>query len=232
MSATAAAAFADSPTATHSAAGSGPRTIAEALPIFVRYGSPRVLLAALATALAVRVWLGDWTWWDLAPIAGLAVYWPIQEWLIHVFILHFKPVTLFGREVDFRVPRKHRHHHREPWRIDILFIPFHTWLYSLPLLLLIWFGITPTPALAMTGVTAHLALALHYEWVHYMVHTRYWPRTALYQRLWRNHRLHHFKNEHYWYGVTMLSGDHLLRTAPAVQDVATSPTARTLLDAA
>ncbi|MDX2168661.1 MAG: fatty acid hydroxylase family protein, partial [Deltaproteobacteria bacterium] len=49
-----------------------------------------------------------------------------------------------------------------------------------------------------------------------------------YQRLWRNHRLHHFKNEHYWFGVTMLSGDRLLRTAPAVKDVETSPTARNL----
>lgn len=83
----------------------------------------------------------------------------------------------------------------------------------------------------MTGLTAHFVLALHCEWVHSLAHTRYWPRSALYQRLWRNHRWHHFKNEHYWFGVTMLSGDRLLGTQPAVQDVPTSPTARSLLAA-
>ena len=51
---------------------------------------------------------------------------------------------------------------------------------------------------------------------------------AYYQRLRDNHRRHHFKNEHYWFGVTMLGGDQLLQTAPAVAAVATSPTARDL----
>ena len=64
--------------------------------------------------------------------------------------------------------------------------------------------------------------------MHYLVHTRYTPRSARYQRLWRNHRLHHFKNEHYWFGVTMLSADRLLRTAPDPESVERSETARTL----
>ena len=29
---------------------------------------------------------------------------------------------------------------------------------------------------ALTGITAHIALALHYEWVHFLVHTRWRPR--------------------------------------------------------
>jgi hypothetical protein len=61
-----------------------------------------------------------------------------------------------------------------------------------------------------------------------MIHTRYRPRIGYYQRLARNHLLHHFRNEHYWFGVTMLQGDHLLRTAPDPQQVATSRTALTL----
>ena len=209
-------------------AADSPRTIREALPVFVRHGSPRILISALLAALAVRVWLASWSWWDLVPIATLALYWPIQEWLIHVYILHFKPFTLFGRTIDFRVPRSHRRHHRAPWDIDILFIPMHSFLYTIPIVCLIWFALAPNAALAMTGVVTHLALTLHYEWVHFIVHTRVMPRSALYQRLWRNHRWHHFKNEHYWFGVTMLSGDRLLHTAPALADVATSPTCREL----
>jgi hypothetical protein len=211
------------------AASDSPRTLGEALPVFLRHGSPRILIVALACAIAIRLWLADFSWWDLVPIAALSAYWPIQEWLIHVNILHFRPFTLFGHTIDFRVPRSHRAHHRAPWQIDILFIPMHSFLYTIPLLYVVWRAVTPTAALAWTGLATHFALSLHYEWVHFLVHTRVMPRTALYQRLWRNHRLHHFKNEHYWYGVTMLSGDHLLGTAPALKTVPTSHTCREIL---
>lgn len=210
------------------AASDSPRTLGEALPVFLRHGSPRLVLAALLVAVAARVAVGDWSAWDVVPVLALGAYWPIQEWLIHVYILHYRPITLFGRRLDFRVPRKHREHHRAPWEIDILFIPMHSFVYSLPLVVALWFLVTPSTPLALTGIVAHLALTLHYEWVHYLVHTRYQPTTAHYQRLWRNHRLHHFKNEHYWMGVTMLSGDRLLGTAPAAKDVETSRTCRAL----
>jgi hypothetical protein len=72
------------------------------------------------------------------------------------------------------------------------------------------------------------ALSLHYEWVHFMIHTRYRPRIGYYQHLARNHLLHHFRNEHYWYGVTMLQADGWLRTAPEPDRVPKSPTAMTL----
>ncbi|HSP98997.1 MAG TPA: sterol desaturase family protein [Candidatus Dormibacteraeota bacterium] len=210
------------------AATDSPRSIAEALPVFLSHGSPRVAVAALVIAVAARLAVGEWSAWDLLPVAAIVAYWPIQEWLIHVYILHYRPLTVFGRQLDFRVPRKHREHHRAPWEIDVLFIPMHSFLYTLPLLVLLWFVVTPSTPLALTGIVAHLALTLHYEWVHYLVHTRYQPTSSHYQRLWRNHRLHHFKNEHYWMGVTMTSGDRLFGTEPAVKDVETSPTCRTL----
>ena len=205
-----------------------PTTPREAFPVFVRHGSPRILIAALAIAFAARLALGAWSAWDLLPLAATLAYWPIQEWLIHVFVLHAKPVRIRGRHFDFRVPRKHREHHRDPWRLELLFIPMHSFLYSIPILLALWFALAPKPALAMTGVACHLALSLHYEWVHFLVHTRVVPRTRYYQRLWKNHRRHHFKNEHFWYGVTMLSGDRWLGTAPDFAAVPTSPTARRL----
>ena len=205
-----------------------PSTLREAIPVFLRHGSPRILIACVALALAVRCAVGDGSPWDVAPIAGLLLFWPLQEWLIHVFILHARPKRVFGRTLDFRVPRKHRAHHRDPWRLDLLFIPMHSFVYSIPMLIGIWFLVTPTMALALTGITAHFALALHYEWVHYLVHTRVQPRRAYYQRLRTSHRRHHFKNEHYWFGVTMLAADHLLRTAPPLASVPTSATARDL----
>ena len=77
-------------------------------------------------------------------------------------------------------------------------------------------------------VLAYLSLA-HYEWVHLMVHTRYRPKTRFYRRLATNHRLHHYRNEKYWLGVTSNLGDRLLGTYPAEKsDVPLSDTARTL----
>jgi sterol desaturase/sphingolipid hydroxylase (fatty acid hydroxylase superfamily) len=93
---------------------------------------------------------------------------------------------------------------------------------------LISFLLTPTTALALTALVAHLSGALHYEAVHFGVHTRVTPKGRFYQRLWQNHRLHHFKNEKFWYGVTRLEGDRLLGTGPDPATVALSPTARTL----
>jgi len=210
------------------AAIGGPRSVREALPVFLSHPSPRILLAALALALCARVWLGSFGPWDLAPPAALLALWPLQEWLIHVVILHWKPRRLFGFELDFAVPRKHRAHHRDPADLGLVFIPLSSYVYTLPLLVVLWLALMPTPALALTGMAAYLALSLHYEWVHFLVHTRWRPRWRPYRALWQQHRLHHFKNEHYWFGVTRRGADRLLGTRPERDAVPTSPTCLTL----
>jgi len=213
------------------AAGDSPDSIGRALPIFLAHGSPQVLIVAAAAALAYRLSLGAWSLWDLLPCVALILFWPLQEWLIHVYILHFRPVKVFGRTLDFRVPRSHRAHHRDPWNFEILFIPFHSFVYTVPLLIALWYLVTPSAPLAWTGITLHFLLALHYEWIHFLVHTRVRPKTRMYKALWDNHRLHHFKNERFWFGVTRLEGDWLLATAPSVREVPTSDTCRDLLAA-
>lgn len=206
-----------------------PDTLGGCVSTFFSYGSPRILVTLGLGALAFRLYLGQWTIWDVIVIAGILGFWPVLEWLIHVFVLHFKPIRVFGRTIDPAVPRKHRQHHRDPWRIDLVFIPLHTYLYTPIILVGLWLVGTPTTALAFTGIVFYLAMALHYEWVHFLVHTRYVPTTAYYQRLRRNHRLHHCKNERYWFGVTMLGGDTLFGTAPDQKTVPLSKTCRDLL---
>jgi hypothetical protein len=183
----------------------------------------RLLLVVTATAWIVRGVLGQWNWIDLAIGVGIVVTWPVQEWLVHVFLLHLKPFTLMGRRFDPIVASNHRNHHRNPWDPELGITPMHMiWIYAAGLPG-IWAIAFAAPQ-AMTGVAMYLSLLLNYEWVHYLIHTSYVPRSALYRRLWRNHRLHHFKNEHFWYNVTMLSGDKLLHTRPSAQEAARSPT--------
>jgi hypothetical protein len=210
------------------APGALPDRLRPALALFFRHASPRVLAALVAASLAARLALGRWSLSDLAVVAALVALWPLQEWLIHVLILHWRPKTLFGRTLDFEVPRLHRAHHRDPWRLELIFIPIHVFLY-VPLTVgaVVLLGLSQ-PQLVATGVAAYFALSLHYEWVHFMIHSAYRPRLGYYQRLARNHLLHHFRNEHYWFGVTMLQGDRLLGTAPDPGGVPRSATAMSL----
>ncbi|GIW40447.1 MAG: fatty acid hydroxylase [Candidatus Binatia bacterium] len=205
-----------------------PTTLGEAFSAFARHRSPRLLFVCTVLAALRRSQLGPLSAADFVAAAALLAFWPLQEWLIHVFILHFRPRKVGRWTLDFAVPKAHRAHHRDPWDYELLFIPFHSYAYSLPLLLLSWHLAAPTSGVAWSGITLHLALALQYEWVHFLVHTRVPPRFGPYRIVWRNHRLHHFRNENYWYGVTRLEADWLLGTAPEPAAVPVSPTARTL----
>lgn len=205
-----------------------PATRGAAIAYFLSRGSPRVLLTALALAAVARVAVGGVSVWDLAPPLVLLAYWPLNEWLIHVFVLHAKPRRIGRYTFDPAVPRKHRAHHRDPWNLEILFIPLHSFVYTLPLVVGLCFLLTPTTQLALTALVTYLVLALHYEWVHFLAHIRYSPHSAHYQELVRKHRLHHFKNEKYWYGVSMTAADRPLGTSPEPDAVPRSETARTL----
>ena len=102
-------------------------------------------------------------------------------------------------------------------------------LIGLGLLSAVMYLVVPTFALWLSFLVGFSAIGVVYEWTHYLCHTSYRPRGRVYKRLWRHHRLHHFKNEHYWMGVTMHLGDRVLRTMPSPDEVETSPTCRNLL---
>lgn len=203
-------------------------SFSEALRVFLRYPTPWIIALAVVVGWSGRIWLGNWTWWD-GLVAGVILgFWPMQEWLIHVLVLHFKPFEIFGRRIDLHVAKKHRAHHNEPWRIADVFIPTRTLLVSLPTATAVWFLVAPTWELAFGGLAFYSTMTLVYEWVHFLVHTNYRPKTPILKRLRKNHRLHHFKHEQNWFGVTMLSGDRIMGTAPAPNEVETSETVDTL----
>ena len=87
----------------------------------------------------------------------------------------------------------------------------------------------PRPEQALTFVATVGAAGIVYEWVHYLVHSDYKPRSRAYRAVYRHHRLHHFKNENYWLTVTTAhSADRLFGTDPDPADVPTSATAKDL----
>ncbi len=203
-------------------------TLADEFRFFASSVTPRIIAPTLFVAGAIRTYLGGWTWWDLVIVVGLIAAEPFIEWLIHVFILHWKPKRLFGREMDPLVARKHRAHHSDPRRTEWIFVPLPVLAKAMPLTGLAYLLIFPTLRLGMTAITAATSILLTYEWTHFLIHSRYKPKTRLYRYIWNAHRLHHFKNEHYWFGVTNPLGDHALGTFPEKDAVETSATCKTL----
>ncbi|SDD94532.1 sterol desaturase family protein [Rhodococcus tukisamuensis] len=201
----------------------------EAAAEFWRHPSPWMIGGMLVAAAAARVAVGNWQPTDaLVPAAMLAVF-PFAEWVIHVCILHWRPRRLLGVTVDSLLARKHREHHGNPRDVPLIFIPWRTLILLIPTLIAIALLAFPRTGLGLTFLLTLGAMGLVYEWTHYLIHTDYKPRHRIYRAVWRNHRHHHFKNEHYWFTVTTAgTADRLLGTYPDPETVETSPTARNL----
>jgi hypothetical protein len=186
-------------------------------------------LGPLVIAVAVlRVALGGWSWWDLGIAAIILGMQPLTEWLIHVNLLHWKPRTVLGRTVDPLGAQRHRQHHADPKLLRHVLVPRRIMVTTCIVVVGVYWLITPTWRLALTGVVTSYAMYLTYEWTHFLIHSTYRPRGWYFRYIYRAHRLHHFRNENYWYGVTIHLGDHLLRTFPAKEAVPVSATAFTL----
>lgn len=203
-------------------------SLGQAARAFFTFHSPRTFAVMLPLLLGVRIAVGGFSWADLLVIPVILATQPFAEWLIHVYLLHFKPMKIFGRNFDLQIAKFHRAHHRDPWKLDLVFIPRRAGWVGLAILAMAWFAFSPSPQIALSGVVGTVLTTFVYEWTHYLTHTAYRPRTELYRNLWRYHRLHHFKNEHYWQGVTTHLGDRLLGTLPDHTKVPNSPTCRTL----
>lgn len=202
-------------------------TIRDAIAFFLRRPSVIGLLTLLLSTVAARLWVGDFSRWDLLLAVSLVAIHPMSEWIIHVELLHFRPRRWGRWLVDFEVARDHRAHHVAPHDPKWWFIPLRSGVVGFLLVTTIAFSLLPTP-LALTMIVAMLGLGTTYEWIHYLCHSSWRPRSRWYRRLWRLHRLHHFKNENYWMGVTMHAADVLLGTLPEVDQVETSATCRNL----
>jgi len=91
----------------------------------------------------------------------------------------------------------------------------------------------PSLPSALSLLVSVYGIKFGYEWTHYLIHSDYKPRSNWYREVWRNHRLHHYKNEHYWFTVTSAgTADRLFGTYPDPATVSTSPTAKNLHGAA
>ena len=191
---------------------------------FLRHGSNAVIglgmLAIVAAALA-RAFV------PAAPAVAIGVVlFFLTEYGTHRYVLHAPPArSAFIRTLQHRL---HYDHHTEPSRLDLLFLP---WWALAPILLVfgvVYFAITRSAGVTFSLILGNLIGLLYYEWVHYVAHIPYRPRTPFGRWMKKYHLWHHFKNERLWYGVTNPTMDFVSRTYARVDDVEKSGSTRVL----
>jgi hypothetical protein len=223
------------PTVRH---GSEIKTLGHAWREFRRYRGPRIIATSIVAALAARVLAGGAGWGDAVAIGAMAVVYPFGEWAIHVYLLHLRPFRFRSRVLELATSKSHREHHERPSRMGLILLgPLEAaglLLFMVPLTVAIGVGIATAAGAdvgwgpVLSAVLTGYVLVGAYEWTHFLIHTAHRPRSRYYRSIWCNHRLHHFKNEHYWHGITNTLSDRALRTFPNHREVPRSPTARTL----
>lgn len=158
-------------------------------------------MAALLIAVAIEV---------LAFVFGLieirlalvllgALLFYLSEYGMHRFAFHAPPLPWpWLRKLQHRL---HYDHHVEPGRLDLLFLPIWFLVPNLAVatvLVALVFGAAAS-ASALFGM---MLAILHYEWVHYVAHIPYQPKTR-FGRWIKQYRLrHHFLSEKHWFGVS------------------------------
>ena len=159
---------------------------------FLRHGSNIWLalgLAALMVCFAVGVLSFSLLW----TVIGAVTFY-FSEYAFHRFGFHAEPSRFpFVRRLQHRL---HYDHHVEP--DQFLFLP-------------VWF-LVPTLAVTALGYAVLFGWAVvasaifgvmlaifNYEWVHYVAHIPYQPRTQIGRWLKQYHLRHHFISEKFWF---------------------------------
>lgn len=208
--------------------GSKIRTHRQALRVFFSRKGPRTIAGIAAGSWLARLVLGPPGISDVVAAAAAIGVWPFQEWVLHKYVLHLEPRTIAGRHVDPMFARAHRTHHADPRDVDTTLLPPQVIVGVAPVATAGWllaFG--PRPA-AITAMATYTTMTLFYEWTHFIVHTNVKPLTSYGKLVRRNHRLHHYRHEDYWFGFTFPLVDRWFGTAPDPDTVARSRTAMDL----
>lgn len=138
-------------------------------------------------------------------ISGM-VFWSLTEYILHRFVFHYHAASVQGKKIHYLI---HGNHHQYPRDKERLFMPAAPSLIiasAFFLLMFLFLGKNAFPFFPgfMLGY-------LVYGSMHYAIHA--WnPPFKWMKGLWRNHHLHHYKNDDRGFGVSSTLWDHVFGT--------------------
>lgn len=137
---------------------------------------------------------------------GGAFFWSFTEYILHRFLFHHIPETDQGKKINYIL---HGNHHEYPRDKKRLFMPAAPSLIIASMFFILMYLVLGKNAFAF--FPGFLFGYLIYGSMHYAIHA--WnPPFKWMKGLWRNHHLHHYKNDHMGFGVSSTLWDHVFGT--------------------
>ena len=189
---------------------------------FVRHGSNGLLLVAIA-GLTVAYAARGLEFFPLAALIGAAIFF-VSEYTTHRFLFHAHPSKIAW--INKLQHRLHYDHHIDPPKLELLFLPVWFVVPVAALYYAVFFAVVRDPIEAVSFAFGAICALLIYEWAHFVAHVPITPLTPFGKYMKKYHLWHHFKNEHYWFGVTNPSMDYTMLSYRDVESVERSTTVR------
>ena len=187
--------------------------------VFIRHGGAAALLVGVVAE--ILLWLCGAVALQPGPILLGALLFYLVEYGMHRFAFHASPLPWPAlRRLQHRL---HYEHHVEPNRLDLLFLPIWFLVPNLAVAAAL-FALAFGSQAACSALLGMMLAILHYEWVHYVAHISYQPRTPLGRWIKQYHLRHHFVSEKHWFGVSNPSLDGVFGTfrGPAAGEKSTT----------
>ena len=141
----------------------------------------------------------------LLYVAGI-FFWSFTEYILHRFAFHYHPESERGKKIHYLI---HGNHHEYPRDRERLFMPAAPSLILAAIFFSLMFLALGKNVFAF--FPGFMLGYLIYGSMHYAIHA--WnPPFKWMKGLWRNHHLHHYKNDDHGFGVSSTLWDHVFGT--------------------
>ena len=149
----------------------------------------------------------DYPVWRVAvTFIGGMLFWTFFEYIAHRFIFHMVSESPRMQKFSYTLHGNHHHYPRDRQRLFMPPVP--SILISSAIFGLLYLFMRQNAFMFFPGFVFGY---LMYGTMHYAIHA--WnPPFKWMKPLWRNHHLHHYKNEHHGYGVSSTIWDHVFGT--------------------
>ncbi len=132
--------------------------------------------------------------------------WTLFEYLAHRFLFHMTPKSDTGKKIAYILHGNHHHYPRDKQRLFMPPVP--SLILSSSIFGLQYLAMGPVAFMFFPGFLLGYLL---YGSTHYAIHA--WnPPFPWMKALWRNHHLHHYKDEHRGFGVSTTIWDRVFGT--------------------
>jgi sterol desaturase/sphingolipid hydroxylase (fatty acid hydroxylase superfamily) len=137
---------------------------------------------------------------------GGMFFWTFFEYIAHRFIFHWEAKSERAKKFVYILHGNHHHYPRDRQRLFMPPVP--SLIISSTLFGLMYLVMGTNVFMFFPGFVFGY---LMYGTMHYAIHA--WnPPFKWMKPLWRNHHLHHYKNEHQGFGVSSTIWDHVFGT--------------------